>query len=169
MWPPSRSVRSLVLVGIVSLLAIQGDAQAGGPPYGIPSGVLPWEYRDYLQSREQQECIPWCPPEPPMAQAMPTHSQLVITRSTSPHKAKDPNVALVLVRLPEGATCSFQEGPAQSLGSERWFETPSLTPGKLYLYNVRVVWHENGQWVSQTERLQVSAGGVYSLAITKTN
>ena len=40
----------------------------------------------------------------------------------------------------------------------REFDSPPLTPGKQYSYEVKAQWEENGRPVTQTQEVDVSAG-----------
>jgi len=66
--------------------------------------------------------------------------------------------AHVTVHVPAGAQLWFDGKATTAEGSVREFETPPLTPGSRYLYEVRALWNENGQEVTQTQRAEVSAG-----------
>jgi uncharacterized protein (TIGR03000 family) len=46
-----------------------------------------------------------------------------------------------------------------STGSAREYQSPPLTPGSRYSYEIRAHWNENGQPVSQTQKVEVTAGG----------
>ncbi len=54
-------------------------------------------------------------------------------------------------------------------GMLRHFESPSLKPGTKYRYTARLVWFEDGHWVSETKELPVSAGETSCLYLTKTS
>jgi uncharacterized protein (TIGR03000 family) len=127
-------------------------------PYGVPGHLLPWNrpgYQGYSETAKP-------PPLPQIVNAAPERYTITITRL--PHKPQgvDPNIAVLMVHLPEDAQVWFNNQPTKSQGKVRYFESPPLTPGKRYLYYMRVVWHENGKWVHKIERVPVQGGIVNS-------
>ena len=67
-------------------------------------------------------------------------------------------IAHVIVKVPNGARVWFDDTPTKSTGSTREFDSPPLTPGQRYGYAIRARWNENGQDVTQTQQVDVSAG-----------
>jgi uncharacterized protein (TIGR03000 family) len=75
----------------------------------------------------------------------------------------DPNArplnALVQVYVPtDDAELWFNGFKTVSSGQKREFTTPELTPGKLYSYEVRTRWMQDGKQFDRTRTLQVQAG-----------
>ena len=68
-------------------------------------------------------------------------------------------MAHVTVRVPADAVIWFDETRMTSIGSSREYQSPPLTPGTRYTYDIRARWNENGQTVSQTQKVEVTAGG----------
>ena len=68
------------------------------------------------------------------------------------------NSARVTVTLPPGARVSFGGKPTTSTGSVREYQSPPLTPGRQYTYEVQASWNENGKEVTQTQQVEVTAG-----------
>lgn len=68
------------------------------------------------------------------------------------------NRAHVTVTLPAGAQVWFDGTATSSTGPVRQFDSPPLTPGSQYSYEVRARWNENGHEVTQTKRVEVTAG-----------
>jgi len=66
--------------------------------------------------------------------------------------------AQVTVSVPANAEIWFEGNKMTSTGSVREFQSPPLTPGKRYTYEVRARWKENGQEVTQTQQVEVTAG-----------
>jgi len=63
------------------------------------------------------------------------------------------------VKVPVADAQLWVEGQATSqTGAERDFDSPSLTPGKPFLYEMRAQWTENGRPVLQTRKIVVRAG-----------
>ena len=66
--------------------------------------------------------------------------------------------AIVVVKVPAGATVSIGDFPTTQTGTERQFITPALAPGKNYFYILKASWTENGQPKSETREVLVKAG-----------
>jgi uncharacterized protein (TIGR03000 family) len=66
--------------------------------------------------------------------------------------------AQITVSVPVDAEIWFEGSKTTSTGSVREFHSPPLTPGGRYTYEVRVRWNENGHEVTQTQKVQVTAG-----------
>ncbi|HZY89368.1 MAG TPA: TIGR03000 domain-containing protein [Gemmataceae bacterium] len=66
--------------------------------------------------------------------------------------------ANVEVRLPAGAGLWFGSFRTDQTGSTRRFQSPPLTAGKDYTYEVRARWDQDGRPVEQTRTVQVRAG-----------
>ena len=67
--------------------------------------------------------------------------------------------AHVTVRVPADAVIWLDDTRMTSTGSTREYQSPPLTPGSRYTYDIRARWNENGQTVSQTQKVEVTAGG----------
>ena len=72
--------------------------------------------------------------------------------------------AVIEVRLPPGALVLFDGKKTTSTGPERRFVSPSLAPGKEYVYEVTVRWQEGGRDVTRTRSLPVHAGERLNIA-----
>jgi uncharacterized protein (TIGR03000 family) len=68
------------------------------------------------------------------------------------------NSAHVTLSVPAGARVSFGGTPTTSTGPVREYISPALTPGKQYTYEIQARWSDNGQDVTQTQQVGVSAG-----------
>ncbi len=66
--------------------------------------------------------------------------------------------ARVTVTVPAGARVTFDGTPTSSTGAVREFQSPPLTPGRRYSYEVRATWTENGKEVTQTQQVEVASG-----------
>src|SRR5438046_1893237 len=66
--------------------------------------------------------------------------------------------ALLVVRLPAGATLTIDSTPTKQTGAERTFLSPPLTPGKTYAYELKATWEEGGRARSVTREATVYAG-----------
>ena len=77
-----------------------------------------------------------------------------------PSSAQDNMAAHLTVTLPEDAEIWFNGTAMTTTGSVREFTSPPLTPGKKYTYDVRARWNENGHEVTQTQQVEVTAGGL---------
>jgi len=68
------------------------------------------------------------------------------------------NVATVRVRVPSDARVFFEGEPTTATGPDRLFESPPLTPGRSFRYDIKAVWDENGREVVRTRSVVVHAG-----------
>ena len=68
--------------------------------------------------------------------------------------------AHLTVTVPADAEIWFEGTAMTSTGPVREFTSPPLTPGKKYTYDVRARWNENGHEVTQTQQVEVTAGGL---------
>jgi len=163
----SRRARILSLAPIAAgLLLAAGAARAGGPPWGVPSGSLPWERPGYQGYSEPTKPVT---PAPPMVAAMPEKYTIAVTMLPQrvPADENNPNIAVVMAHLPEHAQIWFEDQPTKSTGMVRYFESPPLAPGKRYSYTARIVWHEAGKWVSETTKVPVRAGEIHCIYLTQ--
>src|SRR5439155_9819742 len=69
-------------------------------------------------------------------------------------------LAHVTVKVPADARLWFENTPTTSTGPVREFNSPPLTAGGRYTYEVRAAWTENGHEVTQTQKVEVT-GGAY--------
>jgi uncharacterized protein (TIGR03000 family) len=72
-------------------------------------------------------------------------------------QARDSKAHIRLI-VPAGARVWFGNAATQQTGTVRDFDSPELTPGKDYSYEVKVRWTENGKEVTRTREVAVSAG-----------
>jgi uncharacterized protein (TIGR03000 family) len=154
------------LAGVALLLAA-GSVPAGEgwetQPYGVPARLLPWAQSGYRGYHETTR-----PAQPPPATVSAAPQKYTITITLLPHKPEgvDANIGVLMAHLPEDARIWFNDRPTKSTGMVRYFETPPLEPGKSYYYTARFVWHENGRWVSKTERVPTGAGQMHCIYLT---
>jgi uncharacterized protein (TIGR03000 family) len=86
-----------------------------------------------------------------------------LTRGGSAVRGPDAR-AQVTVTVPADARLWFNGTQMTETGTVRDFQSPPLTPGERYTYNVRATWNVNGQEVTQTKRIEVRAGAQVNLA-----
>jgi uncharacterized protein (TIGR03000 family) len=101
--------------------------------------------------------------------AAPERYTIIVNLLPQKPQGVNPNIVVLMAHLPEHAQVWFNNQPTKAQGKVRYFESPPLTPGKLYSYTVRVVWHENGKWVQQMERVPVQAGEMRCIYLTQAN
>jgi uncharacterized protein (TIGR03000 family) len=77
--------------------------------------------------------------------------------------AQSDETAHVTVSAPSDAEVWFDGTKTTSTGSVREYQSPPLTPGSQYTYEVRARWNENGQKVTQTQQVKVTAGAHISV------
>jgi uncharacterized protein (TIGR03000 family) len=71
---------------------------------------------------------------------------------------QDDRSVLIQMSVPEGAQVWFGDRGTTQTGASRQFVSPPLTPGQLYVYDVRVRWNRDGQPAERTQRVTVRAG-----------
>jgi uncharacterized protein (TIGR03000 family) len=108
-------------------------------------------------------------PPPANVTRPPTKYTITITVLPQSGAQGETNAASITAHLPEDAQLWIDDYRTKQRGMLRHFESPSLKPGTKYRYTARVVWFEDGHWVSQTKDLPVSAGAVSCLFLTKTS
>jgi uncharacterized protein (TIGR03000 family) len=68
------------------------------------------------------------------------------------------NLARVRVIVPADAKVWFDDKATRQDGTDRRFESPALTPGRAYTYDVKARWRDkDGKEVTRTRRVDVSA------------
>jgi uncharacterized protein (TIGR03000 family) len=82
-------------------------------------------------------------------------------------QAVDVSTATIRMQVPEGARIWFNGKATSQTGADRAFETASLTPGREYVYRVRVQWDDNGKAVERKRDLTVHAGDQINLTMDK--
>jgi uncharacterized protein (TIGR03000 family) len=80
-----------------------------------------------------------------------------------PATAQPDTSAHVTVSVPADAEIWLEGTKTTSTGSVREYQSPPLTPGIRYTYEVRARWNENGQQVTQTQQVKVTAGAHVSV------
>jgi uncharacterized protein (TIGR03000 family) len=75
--------------------------------------------------------------------------------------------AQVVAHLPEGAPLWIGDYRTRQRGELRHFWSPPLERGRRFTYHARVVWFEDGRWVSQEQKVPVWAGRTTCLLLSK--
>jgi uncharacterized protein (TIGR03000 family) len=161
--PPSRprTPRVLAFAAAALLLGV-GLAPAGEPP----PGGWPWMRRPQVHGYDEKR-----PAAPPPATVTRPPTRYTITITIFPPKVEggkgDKDVATVVAHLPEDALLWFDDRPTRQRGMLRHYESPPLKRGQRYRYEARVVWFEDGRWVSQAKEVLVRAGATTCVYLTK--
>jgi uncharacterized protein (TIGR03000 family) len=66
--------------------------------------------------------------------------------------------AQITVSVPADAEIWFEGTKMTSTGSVREYQSPPLTPGSRYTYDIRARWNENEHEVTQTQQVEFTAG-----------
>ena len=89
----------------------------------------------------------------------PTYDQAPTTsQSFFNTPVQDNRTVLINIQVPANAQVWFDDDATQQSGSERLFVSPRLTPGKMFEYQIRAQWNDNGKKVEQTKRVTFQAG-----------
>jgi len=74
------------------------------------------------------------------------------------------NSATLSVSVPAEAKVFVNDAATRSLGEQRRYVSRGLLPGRTYTYNVRVEFEKDGQVVSETKSVRLTAGGEANLS-----
>jgi uncharacterized protein (TIGR03000 family) len=85
----------------------------------------------------------------------------------SPPAPVEVNAVTIRMSVPSGARVWFDGEATSQTGADREFVSPPLTPGRQYVYHVRVQWDENGKAVERNRDVTVHAGDRINLNIDK--
>jgi uncharacterized protein (TIGR03000 family) len=159
-------IRGVALAGIalLAVLLLIVPEVSGQDARGYRSGSLPWNapgYRGYNEPTQPSQ------PPPPVVTAAPQKYTITVTILPQRVQGEDANIAVLMAHLPEDALIWFGDYATKSKGMLRTFESPPLTPGQHYSYRARIVWHEDGKWVSKTETIPVQAGLIHCIYLTQ--
>jgi uncharacterized protein (TIGR03000 family) len=91
-----------------------------------------------------------------------TNYQSIYTAPPAPAES-DTNARLT-VAAPANAEIWVGHSKTTSTGPVREYQSPPLAPGKHYTYDLKARWTENGHEVTQTQTVDVIAGGHVSVA-----
>jgi uncharacterized protein (TIGR03000 family) len=72
--------------------------------------------------------------------------------------APDENAALIDVKVPADADVWFNGTKTRQTGANREFESPTLTPGKTYGYDIKARWMGDDGEVTRTKHVTIRAG-----------
>jgi uncharacterized protein (TIGR03000 family) len=154
-WLPPAMCLALLVAGLL----------AGGSPASRPPG-WPWDQRPKIHGYDER---PAANPPPANVTRPPERYTITITVLPRTDAQAETNAAWITAHLPEDAQLWIGDYQTRQRGMLRHFESPPLTPGTKYSYTVRLVWFEDGHWVSETKDLPVSAGVISCLFLTKNN
>ena len=91
------------------------------------------------------------------AQEYQAYAQAAPDRGARPPAPID-STAHVTVRVPADAQVWIEGTKTTSTGAMRQFQSPPLTPGSRYTYDIKASWNESGREMTQTQHVQVTAG-----------
>jgi uncharacterized protein (TIGR03000 family) len=154
-----------------------GGSRYGGYHYGYGRyrpyyggyGYYPYSYNTYPYVDSDEDVTPPNPDDYPTV-TLPAASDQAGSPPATGSDQPDSN-AHVTVNVPADAQVWFDDTPTTSTGATRQFDSPPLTPGGRYSYEIRASWKENGREVTRTQRVEVTAGAhasVSFLALPKT-
>jgi len=152
MLPRSSVFSALVLVGTL-LAADYAAAQSQGLPFSRQGTYL---------YQETQPSYSYSPSAPMTVPAAPTNTY----QSFYPTIPAEQQKVFINATVPANAKLSFQGGMTQQTGPQRFFESPTLTPGLNYSYVVEARWMANGREMIVNRRFSVQPGDSIDLTIT---
>jgi uncharacterized protein (TIGR03000 family) len=78
------------------------------------------------------------------------------------------NAVALRIFVPEDAKIWIQGEATKQQGPVRFFESPELTPGMQYTYDIRAQWTEGGKLLEKTKRVPLHAGDRLTVSFTQT-
>jgi uncharacterized protein (TIGR03000 family) len=128
--------------------------------YIFPRGYVPSAPYSPVAYPFAPVAYPWYPTAAVAAPGiLPTMTPLSYTGES----AAPSGLTSITLRVPENAEVWIQGKKTEEKGMERRFTLPSLDPGTIYDYDIRVAWTENGQKKSDTAHLNVRVGDQQSV------
>jgi uncharacterized protein (TIGR03000 family) len=127
----------------------------------LSASSLPWnrvgfaDYDDRVQTPRD------------VAPATPEKYALEVTTVRPQPRSAGIESANLIAHLPEHALLWVEGTITRLTGRTRRFQSPPLLPERKYSYRVRVVWIEDGHWVSQTRTVPVEAGSVEAVYLQR--
>jgi uncharacterized protein (TIGR03000 family) len=93
------------------------------------------------------------------ADQTPTYSDpnSAVTPPSAANQTSD-GAGHVTVGVPPDALVWFDQKATKSTGAVREFETPPMNSGGQYTYQIKATWKQDGREVTQTQKVQLSAG-----------
>jgi uncharacterized protein (TIGR03000 family) len=89
---------------------------------------------------------------------------LAISGTSRAGHAAPSNTATIEVSVPPDAKIWFDDSPTAQTGSERYFESPPLTPGKTYSYAMTAQWRgPDGKDIVRKQQVSVRANATSSV------
>jgi uncharacterized protein (TIGR03000 family) len=86
-------------------------------------------------------------------------------RASGFHAPDGPAAAHVTLKVPADAEVWFDGYKTRATGAVREFDTPPLTHGYRYTYQVRARWQQDGRTVTQDREVSLTAGSRVAVAI----
>jgi uncharacterized protein (TIGR03000 family) len=74
------------------------------------------------------------------------------------HVGRPDTTAHITIMLPPNGEVWFDGSQTTATGTVREYDSPPLARGNRYAYDIRARWSENGREMTQTQRVQVTAG-----------
>jgi uncharacterized protein (TIGR03000 family) len=102
---------------------------------------------------------------PSIASAPPDAAPSETTESPPPAPTDDR--ARLQILVPADAEVWFNGSPTTQRGGQRVFESPVLTPGHDYQYEIRAKWADNGRVVDRTRTVIVHANALVGLDFSR--
>jgi uncharacterized protein (TIGR03000 family) len=82
-------------------------------------------------------------------------------------EAREANTAMIGVKVPADAQVWIEGSKTTQTGTDRRFESPSLTPGKTYSYDIRARWMGDSGEVTRTKHVTFHAGDRVTVDFTR--
>lgn len=127
--------------------------------FGFGYGYMP--YTPYNVQRI--EIVQQPPPEPAEPPTMPARS--ILPPTSAPVNDIPPNRAVVSFQVPEDSELWVEGQQMDQTGRNRTFQTPTLMPGRDYVYEVIVRWEQSGEQREWKREIIVTPGEEKSVLV----
>ncbi len=166
---------SLGLIGcLAAIVLLQSTSEAPAQPYGVlhhygyynpyayqskylyypfvGGGAYPWyDYRPYYGWDIKTSALPF------QAAARAASGTARGDRPTLP-RIEGPATAHITLKVPADADIRFNGQKTRSMGAVREYDSPPLSPGYDYTYQLQATWKQGGRTITQSREVSVTRG-----------
>jgi len=112
--------------------------------------------------RRACRCADRCTPCCYTTSVVPCCGSNVVSSAQAP--TAHSNAVAIKMHVPEGARVWIEGDAISQSGQDRKFVSPPITPGRDYVYHIRVQWDENNKTLESTREVSVHAGDQINLS-----
>jgi uncharacterized protein (TIGR03000 family) len=152
------------LVACFMALSTPGAAQCCGRYYGWDRYDYGWSNWHYGRGwrRAYWYADAWAPCYNPCATYYYANARVAYYGPYAVYSPQDPpapaNAVTIQMHVPSDARVWIDGDATSQTGTEREYMSPAITPGKDYVYHIRVQWEVNNKMMESTRDVAVHAG-----------